>query len=88
MQQNMPVQSNSWYEKWYPISRYELYKMLAVLIAMGIDRCLNLADYWSMDTYKYTSWFHKQFSRNWFQIIYSTMLLAGFVNGDDQKKKR
>ena len=38
------------YTKWYPITRNELYKMFAVIIAMGIDYRPNLYDYWSMDT--------------------------------------
>ena len=38
LQQNNPNRRRSRYLKWYPITRYELYKMFTVIIAMGIDR--------------------------------------------------
>ena len=86
LQQNNPATKRSRYTKWYPITTYELYKMFAVLIAMGIDHRPNLSDYWSMDTFNYSPWYHELFPRDRFESIYSTMLHAGSV-GDEQSKK-
>jgi len=44
IQQHTPLQKHSRYGSWYPLSRYELFKMLAVIIAMGIDRRPNLSE--------------------------------------------
>ena len=86
LQQNNPNRRRSRYLKWYPITRYELYKMFTVIIAMGIDRKPNICDYWSMDTFNYTPWYHELFPRDRFEMLYSTMLHAGSI-GDEQSKK-
>ena len=84
-QQNNPNTRRSRYTKWYPITRYELYKMFAVIIALGIDRRPNLYDYWPMDTFNYTPWY-ELYLRGRFEMIYSTILHAGSI-GDEQSKK-
>ena len=86
LQQNNPNRRRSRYLKWYPITRYELYKMFAVIIAMGIDRRPNISDYWSMDTFNCTPWYHEFFPRDRFEMLYSTMLHAVSI-GDEQSKK-
>ena len=60
--------------------------MFAVIIAMGIDRRPNISDYWSMDTFNYTPWYHELFPRDRFEMLCSTMLHAGSI-GDEQSKK-
>ena len=85
-QKNLPTQKYSRYVNWYIAARYQLFRLFAVLIAMGIDRRPNIYDYWSMDTFKYTPWYHDIFSRNWFVILYSNMLHVASV-GDEQSKK-
>ena len=82
----MPARQDSRYSKWYPATRYELLKLFAVITSMGIDRRPNLYDYWSMETYNYTPWYHEIFPRNRFEFLYSTMLHASSL-GDEQSKK-
>ena len=72
LQQNNPNRRRSRYLKSYPITRYELYKMFAVIIAM--------------DIFNYTPWYHELFPRDRFEMLYSTMLHAGSI-GDEQSKK-
>ena len=45
IQQNNLRRRRSKYSKWYPITRYELLRLFAVLIPMGIERRPNLCDY-------------------------------------------
>ena len=63
-----------------------LLKMLAVIIAMGIDQRTQLNDYWAMDPMNYTPWYHQMFARNRFLLLYSSMLHASSI-GDEQSKK-
>ena len=86
LQENLPARQYSRFANWTPVTRYELLKLIAILIAMGIDRRPNLDDYWSMTTFNYTPWYHKIFSRNRFEALYSTMLHASSI-GDEQSKK-
>ena len=51
IQQNNPCRWRSKYSKWYPITRYGLLKLFAVLISMGIERRSNLSDYWYLDSF-------------------------------------
>ena len=86
IQQNNPCRRRSKYSKWYPITRYELLKLFAVLIAMGIERRPNLYDYWSISGFNYTPWYHKLFLRGIFETLYSTMLHVNSI-GDEKSKK-
>ena len=74
-----PATKGSRFKSWTPMSKYELLKFLAVITAMGIDKRPCLEDYWSLDSYKYTPWYGEQFSRNRFEIIYSSMMHASNV---------
>ena len=60
--------------------------MFAVLIAMGIERRPNLSDYWSINSFNYTSWYHEPFPREKFETFYSTMLDVNSI-GDEKPKK-
>lgn len=82
----LPATRGSRFKNWTPLTRYELLKFLAVIIAMGIDKRPCLEDYWSLDDVLYTPWYGEQFSRNRFEMIYSTMLHAS--NVDDEKEKK
>ena len=64
MQQKLAARQYSRYSNWSPITRYEPLKLIAVLIAMGIDCRSNRINYWCVDTFNYTPWYHKIFSRN------------------------
>ena len=63
IQQNNPCRQRSKYSKRYPITRYELSRLIAVLIAMGIERRPNLSDDWSINSFNYTPWYHKLFQQ-------------------------
>ena len=54
---------------------------------MGVNRRLNLYDYWSLDTYNYTTWYHEMFPRNHFEIIYSTMFHVNSAEDKEAKKQ-
>ena len=88
LQQSMPHQKHSRYTNWSNVTRYELLKLFAMLIIMGIDRRLQLSDYWSLDSLFYTPKFHELFSRNRFELLYSTMLHAGAICDDNSKKSK
>ena len=70
----MPARQHSRYAKWYPVTRYELLKLFAVIIAMWKDRRPNLYDYWSMETYNYTPSFIMKYSQGIDELLYSTMV--------------
>ena len=55
---------------------------------MGVDRRPNLYDYWSLDTYDYTPWYHEMFPRNHFEIIYSTMFHVNSAEDEEATKKQ
>ena len=86
IQQNNLRRRRSKYSKWYPITRYELLRLFAVLIAMGIERRPNLCDYWSINSFNYTPWNHELFPRDRFEMLYSTMLHVNSI-GDEKSKK-
>ena len=88
LQQNTPHQEHSRYANWSDLTRYELLKMIAMLIIMGIDRRPKLSDYWSLDSLFYTPVFHEVFSHNRFQLLYFTMLHAGAIGDDNSKKSK
>ena len=83
-----PVTRSSRFAKWYPITKYELLKFLAVVVSMGLDKRPNIEDYWSIDDTMYTPWYGEQFTRNRFEMIYSTMLHATTVEDEIEKKDK
>ena len=84
----MPHQKHSRYANWSNVTRYELLKLFAMLIIMGIDRRPQLSDYWSLDSLFYTLKFYELFSRNRFELLYSTMLHDGAIRDDNSKKSK
>ena len=50
-----------------------------------MDRRPSIYDYWSMNTFNNTPWYHDTFFRSRFKILYSTMLHVTSV-GDEQLK--
>ena len=53
---------------------------------MGIERRPNLSDYWSINSFNYTPWYHELFPRDRFETLYSTMLHVNSIG--DEKSKR
>jgi len=46
-----------------------------------------LIDYWSMESLNYTPLYHEMFSRNRFELLYSSMLHASGGEEDEKSKK-
>ncbi|KAK3758963.1 hypothetical protein RRG08_005589 [Elysia crispata] len=74
IQKNTPLTKHSRYRDWKPIDRYQLYKFLAMLIAMGMDPRPYISDFWSTNGRLYTPWYGAMFPRRKFQIVYHSML--------------
>lgn len=83
---NTPPRRRSVYRLWKPIDRHELYKTLAILIAMGLDKRPEIRDYWSQFSPDYTPWYHKMIGRERFEAIYHTMLHASNVDSVSKEK--
>ena len=60
--------------------------MIALLIAMGLDKRPHISDYWSTDEMKRTPWYSSMFSRERFQTIYQTMLHVSPSNSEKKEK--
>ena len=83
---NTPCLRRSVYISWVPVTQYDLTKMIALLIAMGLDKQPHISDYWSTDEMKRTPWYSSMFSREWFQTIYQTMLHVSPSNSEKKEK--
>ena len=74
------------YNSWVPVMQYDLTEMIALLIAMGLDKRPYISDYWSTDEMKRTPWYSTMFSRERFQAIYQTMLHVSPSNSENKEK--
>ena len=74
--QQSPLSQRSTLRDWVPIGRCELFKLLAVLIAMGMNKKNDIKNYWSTVGHKYTPWYKLMFGRTKFLLIFQTMLHA------------
>ena len=52
IQLNTPCLRRSVYNSWVPFTQYDLTKMIALLIAMGLDKQPHISDYWLTDEMK------------------------------------
>ena len=59
---------------WTPLTRSELFRFLAVITQMGMDKKPSVRDYWSTYPPDYTSWYHELFQRERFEAIFHTMM--------------
>lgn len=84
--QNALARRRSVFRNWKPLSKYELLKFLAVLIAMGLDKRPAIRDYWSTYPAYHSSWYHEMFSRDRFESIYHTMLHASHTDSVSKDK--
>ena len=55
---------------------------------MGIDQRSNIHAYWAMDLFNYTPWYHKQFRRDRFEILDSTMVHINSVEKEESTKDK
>ena len=63
-----------------------MYKLMAVLIAMGITKKPSIKHYWSTDAVHETQWYQSMFTRERFEAIYHSMLHASEVRSEEKEK--
>ena len=64
IQKNTPAKRYSVYAKWTPITDHELYKLMAVIIQIGLDPKPQIKDYWDKSDKGYSPWYSQMFTRN------------------------
>lgn len=84
--QNLPARKKSIAYNWTPITKSEVCKLLAVLIAMGITKKPSIKSYWSTDSVLETRWYASMFTRDRFEAIYHTMLHASEAGAQGKDK--
>ena len=52
IQLNTPCLRRFVYSSWVPFTQYDLTKMIALIIAMGLDKQPHISDYWLTDEMK------------------------------------
>ncbi|GFO02856.1 PiggyBac transposable element-derived protein 4 [Plakobranchus ocellatus] len=60
---NTPAKKYSVYQNWKPITLYELYKFLAVIVQIGLDLKPQIRDYWDKSDTRYSPWYSTDWSR-------------------------
>ena len=83
---NLPARKRSMYYRWTPVTISEMYKLMAVLIAMGITKKPSIKHYWSTDAVHETQWYKSMFTRERFEAIYHSMLHASEVGSEEKEK--
>lgn len=73
---NLPVRKRSTTYAWTPITKAEIYKLLAKLIAKGLTKKPSIRSYWSTESVLEKRWYSSMFTRDRFEIIYHIMLHA------------
>lgn len=71
IQQNTPAQKRSRFNRhrWAPVTNPELYRYLAVITAMGVDKRPSIRDYWtSTVSFLSTPWYNQMFHRERFEV--------------------
>ena len=67
IQLNTPCLRRSVCNSWVPVMQYDLIKMIALLIAMELDKRPYISDYWLTDEMKHIPWYFSLFSHERFQ---------------------
>ena len=65
---NTPPSKRSRFGHMDPMTEMELYKFIAVVIAMGMDKRPFLRDYWSDFAPFQTPWYKRMFQRERFEV--------------------
>ena len=69
VQKNSPARKRSRFGVWKPTTESEMYKYLAVVTAMGIDKRPHIRDYWAtQDAFLDTPWYNRMFPRERFEV--------------------
>lgn len=72
-----PARMRSRFGNWVRITKCELFKFLAVTTAMGLDKRPSIKDYYSTHIAMRCPFYGEMFSRERFEMLYSTMLHVG-----------
>ena len=86
IQLNTPCLRRSVCNSWVPVMQYDLIKMIALLIAMELDKRTYISDYWLTDEMKCIPWYFPLFSHERFQTIYQAMLHVSPSNSEKEEK--
>lgn len=86
IQMNTPARRRSIYNDWKEVSKYEIYKFLAVTTMMGVNHRPAVRDYWSTHPGLHTKWYSEMFQRERFEKIYHSFLHAGEVDAERKHK--
>lgn len=82
-----PQLRHSVYYKFQPVTRPELLKFFAILIAMGLNPRPSIKSYWSVkEAHLFTPWYGQTMARNRFQALFHTFLHAGGDKAEAQDK--
>ena len=75
------------FKNFKPVDRAELYRFMAILIAMGLSPRSRIKDFWSNKTpHMFTPWYNQQMKRNRFESIYHTFLHAAGADSETKEK--
>lgn len=60
---NQPAKQYSLYSSWKPVEKFDPIKFISIVIAMGLDKRLEIKDYWSTNDTLATPWYNDLFPR-------------------------
>lgn len=86
VQIHTPAQKRSRYGSWVDVTPGEFYKVLALLITMGLNKKPTIKDYWSTDFVMQSPFFSSVMPRDRFEVIYHSMMHAGKVESQGKSK--
>ena len=86
MKQNTPLRRRSRFQNWKPVSKYHIYKFIAISLAMGMNKRPSLQDYFSTTDIFISPFYSELFSRDNFLILYSSMLHCGHPDAEGKSK--
>ena len=81
-----PAQKRSRFGSWVDITPGEFYKVLAILITMGLNKKPTIKDYWSTNPVMHSPFFSSVMPRDRFEVIYHSMMHAGEVESKGKYK--
>ena len=86
VQINRPFRRRSTLANWQDITKGEFFKVLAIIIASGVDRKPSIKDYWSTFPVAYTKFYANIMPRTRFCTIYHTMMHASDTSAVGKSK--
>ena len=74
------------YANFEPVETEEMYRFLAIVIAMGLDPRSSVKKYYSTKGYLNTPWYKQIMKQRRFEALYHTFLHAGGADAGQQEK--